>query len=136
MFNKTHLGAGPGAVTPSRERFGEALEAKGSSLTSYAASFDKAVEQFESIDALWDSLRFWASCFSATMMVRFFKAFRPNPRMNRVARTLVMAWSDLMHFVIVFAAVCGFCQICQLSSRIGERFGYKSVNIWQIIQQV
>ena len=39
------------------------------------------------------------------MMMRFFKAFRANPRLNVVTQTLIDGSVDIGHFLVVFLTI-------------------------------
>lgn len=65
---------------------------------------DAAVED---MTGYWWRLRFF-TCFNAIcVLARFFKAFRSNPRLSVVTRTLNIAAVDLGHFLLVFSVVFG-----------------------------
>jgi hypothetical protein len=43
--------------------------------------------------------------YIVVMMLRFFKAFRANPRLNVVAQTMVDGATDIVHFFVVFILI-------------------------------
>lgn len=53
----------------------------------------------------YKALRWYVTIFTITSMLRFFKAFRANARLNIVTRTIVVAGKDLAHFAIVFLSI-------------------------------
>jgi len=57
------------------------------------------------IAAQYMTLKWRISIFAASTMLSFFKAFRANPRLDVVAKTLSGASMDLAHFLIVFATI-------------------------------
>lgn len=52
-------------------------------------------------------LRYVVVFYSLALMVKFFKAFRANPRLNIVIKTITEASTDLAHFIIVFLTIFG-----------------------------
>lgn len=69
---------------------------------------DPPVELYERVyKASWayGNLRWYVTVFTVTSMIRFFKAFRANARLNIVTRTIIVASKDLAHFAIVFLSI-------------------------------
>jgi hypothetical protein len=52
----------------------------------------------------WE-LKYFIAVFAFTSALKFFKAFRANPKLNVVTKTLIDSASDLAHFMIVFCAL-------------------------------
>jgi len=57
------------------------------------------------IAGMHENLRTITFFYSFTLMLKFFKAFRANPRLNIVIMTIQVAAIDIIHFFIVFITI-------------------------------
>ena len=57
------------------------------------------------ITAWYWYLKYMTSIYVVVMMLRFFKSFRANPRLNVVTQTITDGSVDIMHFGIVFGTI-------------------------------
>jgi hypothetical protein len=71
----------------------------------YETSFNNIVDESVEVNGKWDWLRIYASFFSVTLILRFFKSFRPNPRTNIVVNTMKNAQGDIAHFMVVLMII-------------------------------
>jgi len=62
-------------------------------------------EDLEKIISLVSVLRYTMGCTACSILMKFFKAFQANPRLQVVTNTMVKAGSDIFHFSVVFFAV-------------------------------
>jgi len=76
-----------------------------STVVSYTAQLNQIVQQGEVLVAAYFDLKWYISVFSIFSALRFFKAFRANPRLNCVTQTLVRSFPDLSHFMLVFLSL-------------------------------
>jgi len=84
--------------------------AGGLSLVSTAMSLDTAVieaaeESLVRITRLFSLMQIVMGVNVLTIMLKFFKAFQANPRLQLVTNTLIQASDELFHFLIVFMAI-------------------------------
>merc|ERR1740130_1437810 len=69
------------------------------------ATLEGAQEKFANITQLYFSMHLVMGGAAVSIMLKFFKAFQANPRLQLVTNTLVRAGSDIFHFSVVFMAV-------------------------------
>lgn len=69
------------------------------------AALEVAQEKFANITQLYFSMHLVMGGAAVSIMLKFFKAFQANPRLQLVTNTLVRAGSDIFHFSVVFMAV-------------------------------
>jgi len=62
-------------------------------------------EKLTSITNLYFQMHLVMGSAAVSIMLKFFKAFQANPRLQLVTNTLVRAGSDIFHFSVVFTAV-------------------------------
>jgi hypothetical protein len=63
------------------------------------------MEQLDAV-VLWFRLVHWMACINTMgVMLKFFKAFQSNARLQVASQTMINAGRDLFHFMIVFASV-------------------------------
>jgi len=74
------------------------------------------------IAATHGNLRTVTFFYTFTLMLKFFKAFQANPRLNIVVMTMTSAAVDIIHFFIVFMTI--FCVFSLMASLI---FGPKMI---------
>jgi len=65
----------------------------------------KVKEKCVSISSLYFTMHLIMGGAAISIMLKFFKAFQANPRLQLVTNTLVRAGSDIFHFSVVFLAV-------------------------------
>jgi hypothetical protein len=61
--------------------------------------------KFADISSLFFTMHIVMGGATVSIMLKFFKAFQANPRLQLVTNTLVRAGSDIFHFLVVFSAV-------------------------------
>merc|ERR1719305_1795039 len=61
--------------------------------------------KFADISYLFFTMHIVMGGATVSIMLKFFKAFQANPRLQLVTNTLVRAGSDIFHFLVVFSAV-------------------------------
>lgn len=97
----------------------------------WVLQLDASLEQAIFVARGQDDLRWYAALCASCICLRFFKAFRANPRLNVAAQTLRRAGSDCAHFLIVFSLMLlGFALVAhtifgshiQMFSTLGEAF--------------
>lgn len=76
------------------------------------APMDLRVDALESLDAdlqhvvaLYSLLRITMGLMTVTILLKFFKAFQANARLEIVTNTMVRGANDIFHFIVVFAAI-------------------------------
>jgi len=85
------------------------------SMTSYQLRLEAILEQADLVALATADGRWYSAVFACAMCFRFFKAFRANPRLNIVTSTVRRAFSDFIHFVIVFIFVfAGFVVVAHI----------------------
>lgn len=57
------------------------------------------------IVGIYMAFRVTIAVYILVMMMRFFKAFRANPRLNVVTQTLIDGSVDIGHFLVVFLTI-------------------------------
>lgn len=82
-----------------------ALKDNYSKVKDYTAQLDKIVQLGDANVEAYFNLKIYIAVFSFASALRFFKAFRANPRLNCVTQTLVRSAPDLAHFMLVFLAL-------------------------------
>lgn len=74
-------------------------------IDAYTTRLSHLLHQSErTLWAYWE-LKYFIALFAFTSALKFFKAFRANPKLNVVTETLIGSSSDLAHFMIVFCAL-------------------------------
>jgi hypothetical protein len=81
------------------------LIAAGTSMEGYKSSLKLVLETSEGIASLMQILRIVIFFYSFSLMLKFFKAFQANPRLNIVVMTLIDSFVDIVHFAIVFLTI-------------------------------
>eukprot|EP00746_Dinoflagellata_sp_MGD_P160830 gnl/MRDRNA2_/MRDRNA2_87758_c0_seq1.p1 gnl/MRDRNA2_/MRDRNA2_87758_c0~~gnl/MRDRNA2_/MRDRNA2_87758_c0_seq1.p1 ORF type:complete len:973 (+),score=197.50 gnl/MRDRNA2_/MRDRNA2_87758_c0_seq1:148-3066(+) len=71
----------------------------------YTGQLNQIVHQGDRLVSAYFDLKYYISIFAFFSALRFFKAFRANPRLNCVTQTLVRSFPDLAHFMLVFLAL-------------------------------
>lgn len=74
-------------------------------IEGYETAVETLAEQAERVVWAYADLRWYITVFTLCSTLKFFKAFRANPRLDVVTQTVVRASSDLAHFLIVFFAL-------------------------------
>jgi len=68
-------------------------------------------DQSSHIASQHETLRMTIFLYSFVLMMKFFKAFQANPRLEIVTETLRRATEDIIHFMIIFSVIF-FCFSC------------------------
>ena len=66
---------------------------------------NKVVLESDNVTNVYWYLQYMVSVYVVVMMLRFFKSFRANPRLNVVTQTITDGATDIMHFGIVFMTI-------------------------------
>jgi len=70
---------------------------------------EKLDKEFAGIISLFNSLRIIMGLTACSILLKFFKAFQANPRLQLVTNTMVKAATDIVHFsIVLFAVFIGF----------------------------
>ncbi|CAD7971348.1 unnamed protein product [Amoebophrya sp. A25] len=103
--------------TARREYLSEAdilLHSGANSMQEIYAKLDAVHETSGNIAWLYELLRVFIGIYLLIIMLRFFKGFRANPRLEVVTRTIVDGSSDIAHFFVVFMTIfLAFCATAQ-----------------------
>eukprot|EP00746_Dinoflagellata_sp_MGD_P164125 gnl/MRDRNA2_/MRDRNA2_92584_c0_seq1.p1 gnl/MRDRNA2_/MRDRNA2_92584_c0~~gnl/MRDRNA2_/MRDRNA2_92584_c0_seq1.p1 ORF type:complete len:1056 (+),score=182.50 gnl/MRDRNA2_/MRDRNA2_92584_c0_seq1:83-3250(+) len=74
-------------------------------IQAYTTRLNHLLHQSErTLWGFWE-LKWFIALFAIASALRFFKAFRANPRLNVVTKTLIDSSTDLAHFMVVFATL-------------------------------
>jgi len=71
----------------------------------HESALEKLLEDLMTISSLMNYLRLMLAINVIAIMMKFFKAFQANPRLQLVTNTMVKAASDIVHFGVVFLSV-------------------------------
>merc|ERR1719161_3067917 len=74
-------------------------------MTLSTAALEDVQDKFNAIMSLFFKMHLAMGGAAISIMLKFFKAFQANPRLQLVTNTLVKAGSDIFHFSVVFLAV-------------------------------
>eukprot|EP00971_Amphidinium_carterae_P061025 1207605-Amphidinium_carterae.1 len=74
-------------------------------IEAYTAKLEQVLSEASSIEGQHGFLRFLLVFYSMSLMLKFFKAFRANPRLNIVIDTITESWVDICHFGLVFGVI-------------------------------
>mmetsp|Transcript_13404 Transcript_13404/g.31474 ORF Transcript_13404/g.31474 Transcript_13404/m.31474 type:complete len:1091 (-) Transcript_13404:315-3587(-) len=77
----------------------------GNSIDGYTSKLEEVLTTAADIENLHSLLRWILVFYSMSLMLKFFKAFRANPRLNIVIDTITESWVDICHFGLVFAVI-------------------------------
>eukprot|EP00747_Dinoflagellata_sp_TGD_P030120 gnl/TRDRNA2_/TRDRNA2_134407_c0_seq1.p1 gnl/TRDRNA2_/TRDRNA2_134407_c0~~gnl/TRDRNA2_/TRDRNA2_134407_c0_seq1.p1 ORF type:complete len:878 (-),score=149.72 gnl/TRDRNA2_/TRDRNA2_134407_c0_seq1:76-2709(-) len=88
----------------------QALLGPDMSLTPYAMTLtadqlDEIGDALDHIISVFFGLQLAMGFHSLSIMLKFFKAFQANPRLQVVTNTMIKASGDILHFGIVFVAI-------------------------------
>jgi len=72
---------------------------------TYFKDIEKLHDDFTMLSGQLGTLRLVLSLFTFVLMLRFFKAFRANPRLSLATNTLSEAAVDIIHFFVVFMTI-------------------------------
>jgi len=91
LTNRTYLTA---------QQFSEVMPAE-----AFDANIMDLHTQMEEVAALHRWVRVIAFAYNFVLMLKFFKAFQANPRLNIVIKTIQTSAIDIVHFLIVFLTI-------------------------------
>ncbi|CAD7955849.1 unnamed protein product [Amoebophrya sp. A25] len=95
----------------------------GMSLSEYAEKCEALHLELDSIVDSYHLFRSFIAGYILVMMMRFFKAFRANPRLNVVTQTILEGSTDISHFAVVFLTIFTAFVLCAqvlFGSRVRE----------------
>ncbi|CAD7957645.1 unnamed protein product [Amoebophrya sp. A120] len=84
----------------------------GQTLEDMAAKSEKVLTALEEIVSSYSLFRSFIAGYILVMMMRFFKAFRANPRLNVVTQTILEGSTDISHFAVVFLTIFTAFVLC------------------------
>lgn len=93
------------SMVMSRQVIEQRLVLAGGTWDGYHLQLDATMEQALLLAKGVDDLRWYTAVLACAVGLRFFKAYRANPRLNLVLQVVGQAAVDLAHFALVFALV-------------------------------
>jgi hypothetical protein len=75
------------------------------SMEDYEAKLANLLAVAGDVSSLYKTMRWILAVYSILLMLKFFKAFKANPRLNIVTQTLVVGSVDIIHFFLVFFVI-------------------------------
>jgi len=92
----------------------------------------------DSISGLYTTLRWCITLYSVVLMMKFFKAFKANPRLNIVTQTLLVGSTSIVHFFLVFFVIF-LCFAVMATALFGHKirtyssFSHSMAMCWRIL---
>jgi Ca2+-binding EF-hand superfamily protein len=88
-----------------RQKLNDKLDAIGSSRQAFENSIGDLHMLSADLAGQHEQLRLLILCQSFVLLLKFFKAFKANPRLDVVIQTLQASFVDLVHFMFVFITI-------------------------------